>query len=68
MVIPFQRDKKYGDRQFMTEAEHKQALDDLAKRNARVGRDNQSRPRHGKGRGARIQRFLVGSQAERNKL
>jgi hypothetical protein len=40
VVIPFQRDKKYGERQFMTEAEHQKALDDLAKRNARVGRDN----------------------------
>jgi len=42
VVIPFQRDKKYGDRQFMTEAEHKQALDDLAKRNERIGRDNRA--------------------------
>ena len=55
VVIPFQRDKKYGERQFMTEAEHQKALDDLAKRNARIGRDNRDGPRHGKGCGARIQ-------------
>src|SRR5487761_323809 len=40
VVISFQRDKKYGERQYLTEAEHQKALDDLAKRNARVGRDN----------------------------
>jgi hypothetical protein len=39
-VVPFQRAKEFGDRQMMTEAEHKKALDDLLARNARPGRDN----------------------------
>src|SRR5882724_9540295 len=29
IVVPFQRAKEFGDRQFMTEAEHKKALDEL---------------------------------------
>ena len=46
MVIPFQRDKKYGERQFMTEAEHKQALDDSGQaQRARWAR--QSKPDRG---------------------
>ena len=40
VVVPFQRAKEFGDRQFMTEAEHKKALDELMARNARPGRDN----------------------------
>jgi len=40
VVVSFQRDKKYGDRQFLTEAEHQQAVQELLKRNERIGRDN----------------------------
>lgn len=40
VAVPFQRDKKYGDRQYMTEAEHQKALEDLRKRNERIGRDS----------------------------
>jgi len=41
-IVPFERPKEFGDRQFLTDAEHQKALDDLAKRNARVGRDNRA--------------------------
>ena len=40
VVVPFQRAKEFGDRQFMTEAEHQKALDELLARNARAGRDS----------------------------
>jgi hypothetical protein len=39
-VVPFERPKQFGDRQFMTEAEHQKALEALLKRNERPGRDS----------------------------
>jgi hypothetical protein len=39
-VVPFQRAKEFGNRQIMTEAEHKKALEELLARNARPGRDS----------------------------
>jgi hypothetical protein len=42
IVVPFQRAKEFGNRQFMTEAEHQKAIADLEKRNDRVGRDNRA--------------------------
>ena len=45
-VVPFVRPKQFGDREFMTDAEHQKAVDELVKRNARPGRD--SRESNGK--------------------
>ena len=45
-VLPFERPKEFGDRQFMTDAEHKKAVDQLLERNQRPGRD--SREANGK--------------------
>jgi hypothetical protein len=42
IIVPFQRPKEFGNRQLMTEAEHQQAVAELEKRNARVGRDNRA--------------------------
>jgi hypothetical protein len=39
-VVPFERDKKFGNREFMNDAEYKQALDQLLERNTRAGRDS----------------------------
>jgi hypothetical protein len=39
-VVPFQRDKKFGERQFLTDAEYKAALDQLLASNQRPGRDS----------------------------
>jgi hypothetical protein len=41
-VVPFERDKKFGNREFMTDAEHKEALDTLLERNQRPGRDSRT--------------------------
>ncbi len=42
IIVPFQRPKEFGNRQLMTEAEHQKAVEDLAKRNERIGRDNRN--------------------------
>jgi hypothetical protein len=42
IVLPFQRAKEFGNRQFMTEAEHQRAVAELEKRNERLGRDNRA--------------------------
>ena len=39
-VVPFERPKEFGDRQFLTDAEYKKALDQLLERNKRPGRDS----------------------------
>src|ERR1700674_5545107 len=39
-VVPFERAKEFGDRQFMTDSEYKKALDKLLERNNRPGRDS----------------------------
>jgi len=39
-VLPFARAKEFGDRQFMTDAEHQKAVDQLLERNQRPGRDS----------------------------
>ena len=39
-VVPFERAKEFGDRQFMTDSEYKKALDTLLERNNRPGRDS----------------------------
>jgi hypothetical protein len=39
-VVPFERAKEFGDRQFMTVSEYKKALDKLLERNNRPGRDS----------------------------
>jgi hypothetical protein len=39
-VVPFERDKKFGNRELMNDAEYKQALDQLLERNTRAGRDS----------------------------
>jgi len=39
-VVPFERPKEFGNREFKTEAEYKKALDDLLERDKRVGRDS----------------------------
>lgn len=39
-VVPFERPKQYGDRQFLTEAEHQKAVDALLKRDEQPGRDS----------------------------
>ena len=37
MVVPFERPKEFGDRQFLTDAEHKKAIDELIERNKLPG-------------------------------
>jgi hypothetical protein len=39
-VVPFERPKEFGERQFMTDAEHQKAVDQLLERNKRPGRDS----------------------------
>ena len=39
-VVPFERDKQFGERQFLTDAEYQKALDQLLQRNQRPGRDS----------------------------
>ena len=39
-VVPFERAKEFGNREFMTDAEYKKALDELRARNSRAGRDS----------------------------
>jgi len=39
-VVPFERPKEFGNREFMTDAEYKKAQDDLLRRDAQPGRDN----------------------------
>jgi hypothetical protein len=39
-VVPFERAKEFGNRQFMNDAEYKNALDQLLERNTRAGRDS----------------------------
>ena len=38
--MPFERPKQYGDRQFLTEAEHQKAVDALMKQDEQPGRDS----------------------------
>src|SRR5438309_7778864 len=45
-VVPFERPKQYGNREFMTDEEHKKAQDELLRRDALPGRD--SRESNGK--------------------
>ncbi len=45
-VVPFERPKEFGNREFMTDAEHQKAQDALLKRDALPGRD--SRESNGK--------------------
>jgi hypothetical protein len=45
-VVPFERPKEYGNREFMTDAEYKKAQDELLRRDAMPGRD--SRESNGK--------------------
>jgi hypothetical protein len=45
-VVPFQRPTQFGNREFMTEAEHQKAEDELLRRDALPGRD--SRESNGK--------------------
>jgi len=45
-VVPFERPKEYGNREFMTDAEYKKAQDELLRRAAMPGRD--SRESNGK--------------------
>jgi hypothetical protein len=45
-VVPFERPKEFGNREFMTDAEYKKAQDDLLRRDAAPGRD--SRESNGK--------------------
>lgn len=33
VVVPFERPREFGDRQFLTDAEHKKAVDELLERN-----------------------------------
>jgi hypothetical protein len=39
-VVPFERPKQFGEREFMTDEEYKKAQDDLLKRDAQPGRDS----------------------------
>ncbi len=39
-VVPFERPKEFGNREFMTDAEYKKALDQLREYNTRPGRDS----------------------------
>jgi hypothetical protein len=39
-VVPFERAKEFGNREFMNDAEYKKALDQLLERNNRPGRDS----------------------------
>jgi hypothetical protein len=39
-VVPFERAKEFGNREFMNDAEYKNALDQLRERNSRAGRDS----------------------------
>jgi hypothetical protein len=39
-VVPFERAKEFGEREFMTDAEHQKAVDQLLERNQRPGRDS----------------------------
>jgi hypothetical protein len=39
-VVPFERAKEFGDREFMNDLEYKKALDLLLERNTRAGRDS----------------------------
>ena len=39
-VVPFERDKKFGNRELMNDAEYKAALEQLLERNTRAGRDS----------------------------
>ena len=39
-VVPFERAKEFGNRQLMTDAEYKKAVDQLLERNKRPGRDS----------------------------
>ena len=39
-VVPFERAKEFGNREFMNDAEYKKALDQLRERNTRAGRDS----------------------------
>ena len=39
-VVPFERPKQFGERQFLTEAEHQKAVDALLKRDEQPGRDS----------------------------
>ena len=45
-VVPFERPKEFGERQFLTDAEHQKAVEALLKRDALPGRD--SRETNGK--------------------
>jgi hypothetical protein len=40
IVVPFERAKEFDDRQFMTDAEYKQAVTQLLQRNKTIGRDS----------------------------
>jgi hypothetical protein len=39
-VVPFERAREFGNREFMSDAEYKKALDQLLDRNTRAGRDS----------------------------
>ena len=39
-VVPFERAKEFGNREFMSDAEYQKALDQLRERNSRAGRDS----------------------------
>jgi len=39
-VVPFERAKEFGNREFMSDAEYEKALDQLRERNSRAGRDS----------------------------
>ena len=39
-VVPYERAKEFGNREFMTDAEYKTALNQLIERNTRLGRDS----------------------------
>ncbi len=39
-VVPFERAKEFGNREFMSDAEYQKALDQLLERNSRAGRDS----------------------------
>ena len=43
-VLPFERPKEFGDRQFMTDAEHKKAVDQLLERNQRPPGETAEKP------------------------
>jgi hypothetical protein len=42
LVVPFERPKQFGERQYLTEAEHQKAVDVLLKRDELPGRDSRT--------------------------